>query len=281
VPQRDVATEPGSCSLRTLAGTGGSSSSASGGAAGMAADDGGSAGIPDHVGGSAGLAQGAGASAGADDSGGAAGADPLDADGCPREVKNCDRTSSDCETDVSTVTTCGACNVSCQAIHGSVTCQNFRCVVPPGSCQTNYADCDNDGTNGCETSLLTDSGHCGSCGRSCDGGAPCTNGMCATVAVTPGLDAGGAYINDIYFSKDKVFWVTDDNTGLHFIDRAPPSLPADSLAKRTQRRARARLWGRSAARSGRRPRAPTGATDAQRLTVRGQGRRERDSNPWP
>ncbi|MDH5491247.1 MAG: MopE-related protein [Myxococcales bacterium] len=59
-------------------------------------------------------------------------------------------------------------------------CAPGGCAVE--TCATGLDDCDGVATNGCETSLGTDSLHCGACGRACvepNGVASCVEGRCA------------------------------------------------------------------------------------------------------
>ena len=157
---------------------------------------------------------------------GQGGGDSANGDGCEPGYKNCELSDPDCETDVSTVTTCGACDVHCDAVHGTPICENYACVVPPGKCDAGYADCDNDGTNGCEVTLGTDSNNCGTCGRVCQGGTPCTAGMCAWVTVAEiGSSVAG---EDVYFTSDKIFFSSwnKTNTEIGFTSRNPATLPA-------------------------------------------------------
>jgi hypothetical protein len=94
---------------------------------------------------------------------------------------NCDANPNDCETNLALITSCGACNVSCDPAHGSVKCDAtaLKCVInsDTGGCNTGYADCNKNGTDGCEASLATDANNCGACGRSC-GGGKCANSQC-------------------------------------------------------------------------------------------------------
>ena len=46
------------------------------------------------------------------------------------------------------------------------------------TCDVNYADCDDDVSNGCETSLLQDSANCGACGYTCKKGEVCVEQEC-------------------------------------------------------------------------------------------------------
>ncbi len=99
-------------------------------------------------------------------------------------------------------------------------------AVPPGECDSGYADCDNDGANGCEVTLATDSSNCGTCGRACEGGTPCTAGMCAWVTVA---DVGSSIAGeDVHFTSDKIFFSSWNKakTEIGFTSRDPATLPA-------------------------------------------------------
>jgi len=156
-------------------------------------------------------------------SNGEAGVVDVDVDGCGKAMKNCEPSNPDCETSVDTVTSCGACDVHCDQVHGTPICQDSRCVVPAGNCEAGYSDCDEDGSNGCESALSTDPNNCGSCGRVCEGA--CQSGQCTPVVV---VDIGSSIAGeDVYFTDDKVFFSSWNKTGteLGFGARAPASLP--------------------------------------------------------
>jgi hypothetical protein len=159
--------------------------------------------------------------------GGEGGGNELDADGCGPATKNCERSNPDCETDVDTVTSCGACDVSCEQVHGKPTCEALKCVVKPGACDATFGDCDQDGTNGCETPLTTDPNNCGTCGRSCEGGTPCTNGMCAAVAYAT---ASAALTDRPYFTAGRIFFSVA-NRGIGFVARDGTALPLTATEK--------------------------------------------------
>jgi hypothetical protein len=105
---------------------------------------------------------------------------------CPAGKGDCDTNPNDCETDLTLITSCGKCNVACDPTHGAVKCDasTLTCVVntQAGGCTSGYADCNKDGTDGCEASLATDASNCGACGRSC-GGGKCTNSQCGGAVV--------------------------------------------------------------------------------------------------
>ncbi len=168
---------------------------------------------------------GAGVGAAGNDAGaaGMSGSGP-GGDGCPTGMKNCETSNPDCETDVSTVTTCGACDVHCDAVHGTPICEDYQCVVPDGACEAGYADCDEDGRNGCEVAITTDSANCGTCGRVCEGVA-CSAGMCSSeVVVEIGSSVAG---EDVIFTPDSVFFSSWNkaNTEIGFAKRSPVTLP--------------------------------------------------------
>ena len=64
----------------------------------------------------------------------------------------------------------------------SCTSDCTACLATPTSCPYGWGNCDGDattGVNGCETDLLNDSSHCGSCENPCRAGY-CENGKCPT-----------------------------------------------------------------------------------------------------
>jgi hypothetical protein len=75
---------------------------------------------------------------------------------------------------------CGSCNAGCQGIpNATVACINGQCVK--ASCNPNFADCNGDPNDGCETNTIVD-GQC-----LCTPGAtqPCYNGAPGTQGVGP------------------------------------------------------------------------------------------------
>ncbi len=90
---------------------------------------------------------------------------------CQRTYGDCDGNSSNgCEAAFETsMAHCGGCNQVCPAastlrLHLTASaCTEGRCML---TCDTNWADCDNDVSNGCEQSLF-DTTHCGSCNNVC------------------------------------------------------------------------------------------------------------------
>src|SRR5205814_8692060 len=73
-----------------------------------------------------------------------------------------------CETHVSSdARNCGACNNICQSVPPPpfLGCSRGLCVIT--TCGANFADCDGNAKNGCETNLLEDAAHCGACPNAC------------------------------------------------------------------------------------------------------------------
>ena len=60
---------------------------------------------------------------------------------------------------------CGGCGMACGTQHSKVTCANSACV--PGACDPGWGDCNNDGSDGCETNLHVDAKNCTACGMAC------------------------------------------------------------------------------------------------------------------
>jgi hypothetical protein len=85
---------------------------------------------------------------------------------CEPGYGDCNNKLSDgCEQSLTDVTHCGACNTQCGGHHVSVSdCKNGRCFV--GGCETGFADCNGDPSDGCEVDLASPE-HCGSCEAVC------------------------------------------------------------------------------------------------------------------
>lgn len=123
---------------------------------------------------------------------------------CEDTFDDCDFDESNgCETPIDTNDNCGECGFSCQ---GSVPQGNEKCD-PSGavevcvlSCNPNHADCNDDPSDGCETSLLKESS-CGSCTTPCNAGEICdANLTCKTSECSPGTadcDQSGTCSTDI------------------------------------------------------------------------------------
>ena len=110
------------------------------------------------------------------------------ADGC--YVRACQFGFDDCNNDLkdgcevsvlSDANNCGACGSKCTgAPNAMVACQNALCTVT--GCNQDFADCDKDPKNGCESSLMRDPKNCGACGVVCNGmNMGCNMGKCGMV----------------------------------------------------------------------------------------------------
>jgi hypothetical protein len=111
---------------------------------------------------------------------------------CDMGFRDCDgQLATGCEVDVDNdPKNCGTCGKTCQNVaNGSPGCTKGQCGV--GSCLANFADCDGDPTNGCETNILTDLKNCGTCGKGCgmvaNASASCTNGQCVIAQCNQGF----------------------------------------------------------------------------------------------
>jgi hypothetical protein len=124
---------------------------------------------------------------------------------CPTGFGNCETSSPDCETPLDLVTSCGACNTTCDGSHATVACTNAKCAIT--ACAANYGDCDNNPVTGCETAINTDK-HCGSCARDCTTiGSTCNTGECAAVKL---LATGGSGYQSAFVAGDSLYVM---NTG--------------------------------------------------------------------
>jgi alpha-tubulin suppressor-like RCC1 family protein len=120
--------------------------------AGPAAEAGGD-GAPVDGGGSSGSSSGAG-----DSGGGCSGSKILCGGICvPNDILNC-----------------GTCGHDCTTLHATSTptCTAGQCGFPGLQCQSGWAHCSNDASEGCEADL-TQASHCGSCGMACTSSPLC------------------------------------------------------------------------------------------------------------
>lgn len=107
---------------------------------------------------------------------------------CPAGFDDCDgKPETVCEQDLTLITSCGACDVVCNATKGVPSCTDGKCSF---ECDTGYADCDANGDNGCEASLSSDE-HCGSCERDCKAaGTTCSVDYCKEIPLQQGQPFG-------------------------------------------------------------------------------------------
>ncbi|MBL8602175.1 MAG: hypothetical protein JNK72_09630 [Myxococcales bacterium] len=108
-------------------------------------------------------------------------------DRCNEGFANCDaQRENGCEADLrSSPAHCGRCGNACPRVPNAeqIACTGGRCGF---SCASGYADCDGNGTNGCERNLDGDAAHCGRCGNVCPlrpgaSAVNCTRGVCGVV----------------------------------------------------------------------------------------------------
>ncbi len=84
---------------------------------------------------------------------------------CDSTHRDCNLLEGDgCETSITTIEHCGACNVPCAL--GQV-CLGLTCTTDPGCDGTR--DCNGDPLDGCEADLDFDPNNCGGCGIQCRG----------------------------------------------------------------------------------------------------------------
>ena len=100
---------------------------------------------------------------------------------CVAGFGNCDALlDNGCEANLKTdASNCDACGTKCSIANATAICNSGKCTI--GSCNSGFADCDGDASNGCETNITADANHCGSCSKVCvstNGTAICTDGAC-------------------------------------------------------------------------------------------------------
>lgn len=106
---------------------------------------------------------------------------------CDQGRADCNGVASDgCEVDVTAdALHCGKCGAACSTKGGTPSCVDGACRI---ACAPGYADCNGDVVDGCESNLMIDPQHCGSCDLACtagDGGSGgtdvCNNGGCGVL----------------------------------------------------------------------------------------------------
>ena len=102
-------------------------------------------------------------------------------DNCDPLTADCDSNPTNgCETALTSIDNCGACAVPCEIAHANASCGGGVCQ--PVGCDYGWGDCDNNASNGCESSLLTDADGCGACGEPCSfthvASRDCSSGLC-------------------------------------------------------------------------------------------------------
>jgi hypothetical protein len=132
---------------------------------------------------------------------------------CNAGYSNCNGVTLDgCEVQTSVnVNQCGACNTPCTAKPNTVvSCSSGTCQY---TCNAGFANCDNDmSSNGCETNLMTDPSHCGTCPNNCNNLFPHSTTTCSSGSCSMGSCASG-YLNCNGLSSDgcETYFLTDTN----------------------------------------------------------------------
>jgi len=91
---------------------------------------------------------------------------------CASGFTRCGSSCADTQTDDYN---CGGCGRVCFLPHANSHCTAGGCVLD--GCHTNYADCNRNPLDGCETNLWADDS-CGSCGSRCPSAYSCLRGVC-------------------------------------------------------------------------------------------------------
>jgi hypothetical protein len=112
-------------------------------------------------------------------------------DRCIGNFTNCGPTIVDpvCRDTYIDIHNCGGCEIDCLTNNvASATCTDGLCSI--FECTMSYTDCDGLASNGCESNLLVDAGHCGTCGNICNlpnAISSCTAGNCTILSCTGGF----------------------------------------------------------------------------------------------
>ena len=86
---------------------------------------------------------------------------------CEDGFEDCDAAVPGCETDLSSPMSCGSCGNACSTPPNSVP----RCEAPSSCtsvCLDDFADCNADSADGCETGISNSMSNCGECDRACN-----------------------------------------------------------------------------------------------------------------
>ena len=111
---------------------------------------------------------------------------------CKAGFGDCDgKVATGCESDVTgDIAHCGACGTPCaKAPNTTMKCEASKCAY---TCVADFADCDANTQNGCETSTSTNPLNCGGCGKTCPGlpnaaTVACSGGACIVETCKPGF----------------------------------------------------------------------------------------------
>jgi len=108
---------------------------------------------------------------------------------CTVPYGDCNGMASDgCEKDLrADLANCGMCGRTCSYANAAAICSTGTCVL--GACNSGFANCDSDPTNGCEANTGTSLAHCGGCGKTCapaNATGACTAGSCELLLCNSG-----------------------------------------------------------------------------------------------
>jgi len=89
---------------------------------------------------------------------------------------------------MSNVSHCGACNRACSTANGTPRCVSGTCGI--ATCNSGFANCDSNPSNGCETNLQSDLNNCGVCANRCNlpnAVSACVGGTCTIASCMTGF----------------------------------------------------------------------------------------------
>ncbi|MEZ4391453.1 MAG: fibrinogen-like YCDxxxxGGGW domain-containing protein [Polyangiales bacterium] len=118
---------------------------------------------------------------------------------CDAGFEDCDGDPSNgCEVDTrSSAANCGRCGAACALPNATAQCAMGACAV--SQCAANFADCDGNASNGCETDTRSSVANCGACGTACpprpNGVPACSLGACAVTCVAGFTECDGDATN--------------------------------------------------------------------------------------
>ena len=107
---------------------------------------------------------------------------------CNSGFGNCDgNPSNGCDTPLNTLTDCITCGTACSLNNAVSSCSSGTCQL--SSCNSGFGNCDANPSNGCETTLNSNS-HCGVCGTVCslnNAISSCSSGTCQLSSCNSGF----------------------------------------------------------------------------------------------